>query len=81
MEKMNYDFLKCTKKMPPLLHSIPEAEEFDMVIKKQYCSTCDWYETFSGICSKGNSEHCADFCDPDDTCDEWYKLVIKPEEM
>lgn len=48
--------------------------------KKQYCSTCDWYETFSGICSKGNSEHCADFCDPDDTCNKWCDRYGKKTE-
>lgn len=59
----------------------PTAMVTESTETEKYCSTCDWYETFSGICSNGNSEHCADFCDPDDICDEWYKLVIKPEEM
>ncbi len=39
--------------------------------ENQYCSTCDWYETFSGVCCNGNSEHRADFCNTDDTCDKW----------
>ncbi|MHC1723197.1 MAG: hypothetical protein AB9836_08345 [Aminipila sp.] len=29
MKKLNYDFLNCAKKMPPLYHTLPE-EKFDI---------------------------------------------------
>lgn len=33
MKKLNYDFLDCVKKMPPMVHSIP-GQEYD-VLKSQ----------------------------------------------
>lgn len=30
MKKMNYDFLDCVRKMPPLMHSIP-GQKYDVM--------------------------------------------------
>lgn len=35
------------------------------------CSTCHWYAEFEGVCCNGDSEHCADFVEPEDGCEEW----------
>lgn len=35
------------------------------------CATCRWYEDFQGVCCNGDSEHRADFTDPEDGCEEW----------
>ncbi len=35
------------------------------------CSTCRWWEPFQGVCFNGDSSHCADFTDGDETCDAW----------
>ena len=35
------------------------------------CTTCKWYEDFRGVCFNGDSDHCADFTNPDDGCEEW----------
>ena len=35
------------------------------------CATCDWYEDYQGVCFNGDSEHCADFTEPEDVCEEW----------
>ena len=35
------------------------------------CSTCRWYEDFQGVCCNGNSEHRADFTEPEDGCECW----------
>lgn len=49
---------------------------------KRRCKTCKWYEEFMGVCLNGDSEHCADFTDPDDTCPCWenYDLEMWGEE-
>ena len=39
--------------------------------EKRYCSTCKWYENYSGVCLNGESENVADFMTLSDTCDEW----------
>lgn len=35
------------------------------------CSSCNWYEDFSGVCFNGDSENAADFMDPEACCGEW----------
>ena len=35
------------------------------------CSTCRWYEDFNGVCCNGDSEHRADFTEPEDGCERW----------
>lgn len=35
------------------------------------CATCDWYEDFQGVCFNGDSEHRADFTEPEDGCECW----------
>ena len=37
------------------------------------CSTCDWWasDPMVWVCLNGDSEHCADFTGPDDTCPCW----------
>ena len=37
------------------------------------CATCDWYEDFNGVCCNGDSEHRADFTEPEDECRYWEK--------
>lgn len=35
------------------------------------CSTCRWYEDYQGVCCNGDSEHRADFTEPEDGCECW----------
>ena len=35
------------------------------------CATCDWYEDYQGVCFNGDSEHRADFTEPEDSCECW----------
>lgn len=35
------------------------------------CASCKWYAMFEGVCCNGESEHCADFVDSDNTCEHW----------
>lgn len=35
------------------------------------CDNCKWYAEFEGVCCNGNSEHCADFVNEDEPCEEW----------
>lgn len=42
--------------------------------KRKYCSTCRWYELFSGVCCNGHSEYRADFRCMDDTCEKWQEV-------
>lgn len=37
------------------------------------CATCQWWasDPMVWVCLNGDSEHCADFTDPDDTCPCW----------
>lgn len=37
--------------------------------QKKYCFACDYW--LSGVCVNGDSEHCADFRYPDDSCEHW----------
>lgn len=32
------------------------------------CSFCRWWEPFSEVCFNGDSEHCADFVEPEEGC-------------
>lgn len=60
---------------------LEEARENSMV---KTCSTCDWWasDPMVWVCLNGDSEHCADFTDPDDTCPCWenYDLEMWGEE-
>jgi len=35
------------------------------------CGNCGWYESFQGLCFNGDSEHRADFVDPEGSCPHW----------
>ena len=35
------------------------------------CGTCGYWENFQGVCFNGDSEHCADFTNWDNSCDHW----------
>lgn len=36
------------------------------------CCTCKWYsDPFVSVCVNADSEHCADFVEPGETCEEW----------
>ena len=35
------------------------------------CATCAWYEDYQGVCCNGDSEHRADFTEPEDGCECW----------
>lgn len=37
------------------------------------CATCVWYEDFQGVCFNGDSQHCADFTEPEQRCREWER--------
>ena len=43
------------------------------------CSTCRWYAEFEGVCCNGDSEYCADFTDPEDSCEEWEGRKFEDE--
>ena len=42
--------------------------------EKDYCCTCKWYATYEGVCCNGDSEHCADFTDPECCCEFWESV-------
>lgn len=45
--------------------------------KEYMCGTCKWYEGFAGVCCNGESEHRADFREPQDSCEKWeYQEVL-----
>lgn len=56
-----------------------KTEEGQQVIKSELekrartCGTCDWYETYDGVCCNGNSPCRADFTSKDGNCDHWKK--------
>lgn len=35
------------------------------------CGSCRWHEYFTGACFNGDSPNCADFTDPEDSCECW----------
>lgn len=35
------------------------------------CCTCCWHDGFSWVCFNGRSPSCADFTDPEDSCECW----------
>ncbi len=47
------------------------------------CFTCAWHDNFSWVCFNGNSEHRADFTDPEDSCPVWEgrKIVMKKKKV
>lgn len=47
-------------------------------MKPRCCATCKWYEDFQGVCFNGDSEHRADFTDPEDVCEEW-EIILRSE--
>ena len=42
-----------------------------LVEEKYHCCTCKWYVTYEGVCCNGDSEHCADFTEPECCCEFW----------
>ena len=46
------------------------------------CTSCQWYDDFTGACCNDDSEHRADFQDAEDTCPCWenYDFEIYEEE-
>lgn len=40
-------------------------------IETECCATCDWYEDYQGVCFNGDSPYCADFTEPEDSCERW----------
>lgn len=45
------------------------------------CPTCRWYAPFEGVCCNGDSEHRADFPDPERGCGEWENSVSGVEDV
>lgn len=43
------------------------------------CETCNWHDDFSWACFNGDSENCADFTDPEDSCECWEKINNEPK--
>lgn len=43
------------------------------------CFTCAWHDNFSWVCFNGNSEHRADFTDPEDSCPAWEERKDEDE--
>lgn len=35
------------------------------------CKACEWYCEFEGVCVNGDSDHVADFINPESYCDEF----------
>lgn len=50
------------------------------VENKKCCGSCKWHEDFTWACFNGNSPNCADFTDPEDSCECWEKLAIEKSE-
>lgn len=44
---------------------------------RRICSTCKYWEPFTGACYNGDSQHCADFVDGDCTCADWKARLKK----
>lgn len=42
-----------------------------MIDQDKTCPTCRWYTPFEGVCCNGDSEHRADFPDPEKGCGAW----------
>lgn len=40
-------------------------------VEQKRCGTCGYWEDFNGVCFNGESEHCADFTNGDDSCPCW----------
>ena len=39
--------------------------------KEKCCKTCKKHDDFTWVCFNGDSEHCADFTEPDCVCEFW----------
>lgn len=35
------------------------------------CGSCRWHDDFTWACFNGDSPNCADFTDPEDSCECW----------
>lgn len=44
-----------------------------MELEPESCRSCDWYESYQGVCLNGESEYRADFIDPEDSCPQWER--------
>lgn len=53
------------------LHSINEAID---TINPEKCATCEYYAADNEVCCNSNSEHCANFTLPNDTCQAWEAI-------
>ena len=66
-------------------HSAPptpgmaESLNLGVVRMKKCCGTCKWHDDFSWACFNGDSENCADFTDPEDSCECWEKINNEPK--
>lgn len=40
-------------------------------MKKRNCGNCLWHDDFSWVCFNGDSPMCADFSDPEYSCEAW----------
>ena len=38
------------------------------------CQECRWRQDFLGVFFNGDSEYCADFTEPEDSCERWEEL-------
>lgn len=50
-----------------------ESPDLGVVNMGKCCGTCKWHDDFSWACFNGDSENCADFTDPEDSCPFWAK--------
>ena len=42
--------------------------------KEKCCKTCKKHDDFTLVCFNGDSEHCADFTEPDCVCEFWEDI-------
>ena len=56
-----------------------ESLNLGVVRMKKCCGTCKWHDDFSWACFNGDSENCADFTDPEDSCECWEKIDNEPK--
>ena len=74
--------------LPPGNHSchaalpapgMAEGPDLGVVNMEKCCGTCKWHDDFSWACFNGDSENCADFTDPEDSCECWEKINNEPK--
>ena len=63
----------------PPASSMAESLNLGVVRMKKCCGTCKWHDDFSWACLNGDSENCADFTDPEDSCECWEKINNEPK--